>query len=115
MFFVSFFFILEGEQHPKQNIPCNYEKEFESPEAFEKLYVDGSMILSMPYGTFLKHRDGTREKIRVLSQDYKGMYILRIKTQCPHCGRVYTGRDSPEGWNCLLYEKEIVHHVWAVP
>lgn len=115
MFIVSFSFILEGQQHPKQRIPCNYEKEFVSPEAFEKVYVDGSMILSMPQGTFLKYPDGSREKVRVLSHDCKGMYVLRIKTQCPHCGKIYTGRDCPEGWNCLKYEKEIMHHIWVAP
>lgn len=113
--FMSFFFVVEGAMHPKQNIPCKYEKEFDSPEAFEKVYIDPSMILSMPYGTFLKHRDGSHEKVQTLSEDYRGLYILRIKSQCQHCGKIYTGKDYTEGWNCMLYEKEIVHHVWCAP
>jgi hypothetical protein len=110
MFFKSlllscFFFLHSGillaYNHPEQGVKGFYERKFESPEPFEKIYVDHHSIVYKPEGVFLKHPFGNLEKVRCISQDYKGTYVLRIHTQCQKCGRVYTGRESPEGWNCL--------------
>lgn len=114
LFLLSFTYLLSAEAsyHPKQGNPYFYEREFESPEAFEKIYVQATAILSMPDGTYLKHKNGEIEKVRVVSRDCNGCYILRIKTMCPKCGRVYTGREGPEGWNCLSHEHEIKPSIW---
>lgn len=91
------------------------EREFEHPEAFEKIYVDGSKILSMPSGFFLKLDNGDIEPMRALLADGQGMYFLRINTQCPLCGQCYTGKSSPDGYDCPLYSKEIYPRIWSCP
>jgi hypothetical protein len=91
------------------------EREFEQPEAFEKMYVQGSQILSMPAGTFLKLDNGDVEQVRALLADFQGMYVLRILTQCPLCGRCYRGKSSPDGYDCPLYDKEILPGLWTLP
>lgn len=90
-------------------------REFEKPEAFEKIYVDCSQILSTPSGIYLKHDNGDIEPMRALLADCKGMYMLRVYTQCPLCGRCYTGKSSPDGYDCPLYDKEIFPGIWTTP
>lgn len=91
------------------------KSEFEAPEAFEKIYVNECQVLSTPQGTFLKHCNGRLERVRALLYDYRGMYVLRVLTQCQYCGRVYDGKESPEGYSCPLYEKELVPGIWGSP
>ena len=90
-------------------------RSFEQAEAFEKIYVNGSQILSMPSGIFLKHDDGEIEPVRSLLADCKGMFVLRIYTQCPLCGRRYRGKSAPAGLDCPLYDVEILPGVWETP
>jgi hypothetical protein len=92
---------LSAFHHPQQGIQGFYERKFEAPPPFEKIYVDTSSLVYMPDGIYLRRHFGTLEKVRCLSHDCKGAYVLRIHTQCPQCGKVYTGHKSPEGWSCL--------------
>ncbi len=117
LFFCSLgcFLSLESAYHPKQGNPYFDRPAFESIEAFDKIYVNKSAILSMPGGTYLKLQNGGLEKVRVLSHDCQGAYILRIHTVCEQCGRVYSDKDSPEGWCCLSHEIEIMPSIWIQP
>ncbi len=117
LFLFSFTYLLSAEAsyHPKQGNPYFYQPEYESPEAFEKIYVQATAVLSMPDGTYIKHKDGELEKVRVVSRDCDGCYVLRIRTMCRQCGRVYTNKDSPDGWNCLEHETEIMPSIWMKP
>jgi hypothetical protein len=91
------------------------KREFEQPQAFEKIYVDGSSILSMPTGIFLKHDDGELELVRSLLADCQGMYVMRIYTQCPSCGKCYANKNSTDGYDCPLYEREVFPGMWKTP
>ena len=91
------------------------KREFDSPEAFEKIYVTREQIVCLVSGIYLKHPNGELEKVRSLSEDYEGMFVLRVKTQCPLCGRCYSGKCCPEGMNCPLYDKEILPNWWVAP
>jgi len=91
------------------------EREFEAPEAFEKVYADFSTILSMPSGVFLKHDNGDLEPMRALLADCHGMYLMRIYTQCPQCGRCYGGKYASNEFKCPLYEQEILPRMWSAP
>jgi hypothetical protein len=92
------------------------KREFESsPPAFEKIYVNPCQIVTFPDGIYLRHEDGQLEKVRSLSQDCGGSYVLLIKTQCPLCGRCYAGKDCPEGMGCPLYEVEVLPNLWGPP
>lgn len=93
-----------------------FPRQFEdTPPAFEKFYVDNSRLLSTPYGTFIKHDDGQLEQVRALMTDYYGDYVMRVHTQCPLCGSCYSGKSSPEGSCCPLYDKEVIPGVWTSP
>ena len=107
-------FAFEGlnATHAQQGLCCGPIREFESPEAFEKIYVKGCSIVSMPDGTYYRHPCGQLEKIRTLSHDCKGMYFLRVYVQCPLCGCVYSGTSSGEGMSCPLYEQETFPGIW---
>lgn len=111
---------LNAAMHPAQTISHHArafccEREFEQPVAFEKIYVDGSHILSMPNGVFLKHDNGDLEAMRALLSDCQGMYMLRVYTQCSLCGRRYTGKAPADDYDCPLYDKEMLPKVWRSP
>lgn len=92
-----------------------FQREFEPVEPFEKIYVSQDEILCTPFGIFLKHPNGHNEKVRSLLNDFKGTYVLRVKTQCPLCGRCYYGQHPDEGYSCPLYDKEIFPGIWGAP
>lgn len=114
LFLIFFTYLLSADAwyHPKQGNPYFDRPEFESLEAFEKIYVKSTAVLSMPDGTYIKHDDGELEKVRVVSRDCGGCYILRIRTVCQQCGRVYTNNECPEGFNCFSHEIEIMPSIW---
>lgn len=109
--FLNCFCLVEGT-HAQQGCGFSYKREFVEPDAFEKVYVKGSDLLYTHAGIFLKHSCGSLEQVRSICHDCKGMYAVRIHTQCPLCGRVYSGRESPDGLNCPLYSHEVVPGIW---
>lgn len=117
LFMMSFIYMFcnEAEVHPKQRNAYFHECKFHAPEAFEKIYVNAGSVLSMPDGIYLKHENGEIEKVRMLSHDCQGAYVMRIHTVCPQCGRIYIGQTSPEGWNCLSHEIQIKPSIWIKP
>lgn len=91
-------------------------KEFENPpSAFEKTYVDCSQLISTPFGTYLRHSNGYEEKVRAVMNDCYGTYVMRVETQCPHCGQCYTEKSPPEGMCCPLYDTEVFPGIWSSP
>lgn len=88
--------------HPKQSHCHCYPVAFDTfPKPFEKIYVTPAQVLSMPQGLFLKHSNGQLERVYSISEDYQGTFVLKMYSQCSHCGRVYQGTVAPEGWNCF--------------
>lgn len=88
--------------HPKQSHCDCYPVPFHTfTKSFEKIYVTPAQVLSMPQGLFLKHANGRLERVYSLSEDYEGTFVLKIYSQCSHCGRVYHGTTAPEGWSCF--------------
>ncbi len=117
LFLISFTYLLSADAsyHPKQGNPYFDQIQYESLEAFEKVYVQATSILSMPGGTYIKHDNGELEKVRVVSRDCNGCYFLRIRTVCQQCGRVYAYNECPKGMNCLSHEIEIMPSIWMKP
>lgn len=89
--------------------------EYESPPAFEKIYVERNQILSMQDGLYLKHDCGSLVKIRALREDCEGPYVLLIETQCPLCGACYSGKEPPDGLCCPIYDVETRPYQWSKP
>lgn len=75
---------------------------YEQPDAFEKTYVCPESLMHNCEGTFYLNEFGCWEKVRAVLKDWKGTYVLRIWTQCPHCGTCYRGKHPPEGMSCSL-------------
>lgn len=94
---------------------CREKRLFDSPAAFEKIYVNREDVICTPEGIYLKHCDNSLEKVRALLNDCEGMYVLRIHTQCPLCGECYSGKACPEDKSCPLYDKEIFPGIWGSP
>ncbi len=93
-----------------------FKREFnETPPPFEKFYIDNSQLLSTPFGTYIKHKNGQEEQVRALMHDNYGTYVMRVQTQCPMCGQCYDGKCAPDGMCCPLYEKEVIPGVWISP
>jgi hypothetical protein len=92
-----------------------FKRYFDPVEAFEKVYVTPHALLCTPTGIYLKHSNGTLEKMRAVMHDNKGMYALRVIMQCPMCGRCYTHKEGVEGFCCPLYERELVPGIWGTP
>lgn len=89
------------------------KREFESPPAFEKVYVCRDQLISMQDGMYFKGKCGHLEKIRTLLEDCDGLYVLMIQAQCPLCGACYYGKEPPDGMGCPLYELEVRPYVWS--
>lgn len=108
-YFTSFIFAIVScvafridAMHPQQSRCHCYPVAFDTfHKPFEKIYVSPCQVLSMPQGTYLKLPCGKFEKIHSLSEDYRGTFVLKIYSQCTHCGRVYDGTSAPEGWSCF--------------
>lgn len=112
LLFSLLIFVSLDATHAQQGMGFGYTRDFLQPEPFEKVYITGASLLSMPQGTFYKNACGHLEKVRCVSHDCNGMYFLRVHTQCPLCGAVYSGRECSESMNCPLYEKEIAPGIW---
>lgn len=104
-----------GDLSAKPRCCCNHKRVFDSPAAFEKIYVTQDEVVCTPDGIYLKHCDGSLEKVRSILSDCEGMYVLRILTQCPLCGQCYAGKGCPEDRSCPLYDKEIMPGLWGPP
>ena len=116
IFFVLFILSFTSGEAIHRKMGFIGKREFQnSPAPFEKIYVDEGKIISTPSGTFVKQYDGTLERVRAVLYDTRGMYVLRIQTQCPQCGRCYDGKTPPADYSCPLYEKEIFPGYWAPP
>lgn len=89
------------------------EREFESPPAFEKIYISRDQVVGLPDGTYVRHSCGNLEKVRALLEDCDGLYVLLIETQCPLCGCCYKGKEPPEGMGCPIYQRESRPYVWT--
>lgn len=83
------------------------------PPPFEKIYVNLHDILTTYEGIFLKTPQGTLEKVRTLSTDPYGTYVIKYLKQCPICLRYYDGNKPHEGYDCPLDCTEITPHLWV--
>lgn len=86
---------------------------FDSPPAFEKIYISLDQIVCMPDGIYYMHTCGNLEKTRAIMEDSDGLYVLLIETQCPLCGACYKGTAPPEGMGCPIYEIETRPYSWS--
>jgi hypothetical protein len=75
---------------------------YDQPDPFEKTYVCPESLMHNSFGTYYLNEFGCWEKVRAVLQDCKGTYVLRIWTQCPHCGTCYRGKLPPEGMSCSV-------------
>lgn len=75
---------------------------YDNPDAFEKTYVCPEQLMHDCNGSYYLNEFNHWEKVRAVLKDYKGTYVLRIWTQCPHCGTCYRGKHPPEGMSCPL-------------
>lgn len=92
------------------------QKEFEHrPPAFVKIYVQRDQIVMTPLGPFYFNRAGSWEPIRSLSEDMDGLYVIKIQTQCPLCGRCYSGKKIPEDMGCPVWKQEVLPNFWTEP
>lgn len=94
---------------------CQKRPVYDAPCAFEKIPVSREDVVCTPDGIFLKRCDGSLEKVRALSEDFEGMFVIRIQTQCSQCGRTYLSKDCPEGYSCPLYDQEVLPGIWVSP
>lgn len=104
---LSFFFSLDCyaiQEHWVKGFPN--KRSFETPPAFEKVYVTREEIISLQDGIYLKKCCGQLEKVRALLEDCDGLYVLFVDTQCPLCGTCYKGKAPAEGMCCPIYENE---------
>ncbi len=82
------------------------------PTPFEIIYVTPYEVLSTPYGSYYRNPSGEYEKVRSISRDGNGTYVIKVTMQCPICGKCYAGTTPDEGYCCPLNEIEVYPHIW---
>lgn len=79
---------------------------------FEKIYIDKSQLVTFYDGTYYFDDMGNSMKVKTISSDCNGMYLLVIRYQCPSCGRCWENHQADEGYDCPLFKREVMPGRW---
>lgn len=93
-----------------QSYSSDYKGEREP--AFEKIYVQRSDLVTMYDGVYFCDPDEGMSKVRAVSADADGLYVIRIRHQCQLCGRCYEGKYLDEEYGCPLFQRRVSSWLW---
>lgn len=81
--------------------------------AFEKIYVQGCQLVTMPDGLYYFDDNGGSTKVKTVLFDEDGMYVIVINYQCPLCGRTYANKVPDDEYGCPIFMRQVHPKVWS--
>jgi hypothetical protein len=81
--------------------------------AFEKIYIESCQLVMMPDGLYYFDDEGGSTRVKTVLSDYDGMYILKVKHQCPLCGRCFESSLREEEFGCPIFQRQVHPRIWS--